>query len=71
MYKQFALIFNPLLEGQKLVHPGVQQIFLHVVHFMFYLFFVCVTVFMIVSSVFNTKSHVFVVLSVPFLLPVL
>ena len=64
-----ALIFNSLLEGQRLVHPGVQQIFLHV-HFMFYLFFICVTVFRNVSSVFNTKSHVCVVLSIPFLLPV-
>jgi len=65
------LIFNLLLEGLKLVHTGVQQILWHVVHFVFYMFLVCVAIFGNASSVFNTESHVFVVLSVPFLLPVL
>jgi len=56
-----ALIFNSLMEGLKLVHTGVQQI-LHVVHFMFYVFLVCVAVFRNASSMFNTESYVFVVL---------
>ena len=66
-----ALIFNSLLEGLYLVHTGVQQILIYDVHFMFYMFFVCVAVFRNASSMFNTESHVFVVLSIPFLIPVL
>ena len=66
-----ALLFNAVVEGLKLMHAGVRQILLHVVHFVFYVFLVCVAVFRDASSMFNTESHVFVVLAIPFLLPVL